>query len=133
MNTAYDDLEIRSPDQREAALMAALPVQVASAQTRSPALADILHGVDAAAITSRAALAHLPVIRKHELLERQLAARQAGGGGNMYLAALAALVLAPTCRVCLPARGPFMSPRALFAITGAWRVPFMPQAFAPVS
>ena len=84
MNTAYDDLEIRSPDQREAALLAALPLQVAHAQTRSPAFADILRGVDAHSITSRAALARLPVIRKHELLERQLAARQAGGAANVF-------------------------------------------------
>lgn len=76
MSDYYDALETRSPDQREAALLAALPSQVAHAQTRSAAFADILRGVDAASVTSRAALARLPVIRKHELLERQLAARQ---------------------------------------------------------
>jgi len=35
--------------------------------------------VDAASVNSRAALAQLPVIRKYELLERQKAARAAGG------------------------------------------------------
>ena len=84
MNTAYDDLEIRSPDQREDALLAALPLQVAHAQTCSPAFAELLRGVEAHSITSRAALARLPVIRKHELLERQLAARQAGGAANVF-------------------------------------------------
>ena len=84
MNTAYDDLEIRSPDQREAALLDALPAQVAHAQSRSTAFADILRGVDASQLTSRAALARLPVIRKHELLERQLVARQAGGAAHVF-------------------------------------------------
>ncbi len=84
MNTAFDDLETRSPDQREAALLAALPAQVVHAQTHSAAFADILRGVDAASVTSRAALARLPVIRKHELLERQLAARKAGGAAQVF-------------------------------------------------
>ena len=77
--THYDTLESRSPDQREAALMAALPGLVAHAQKHSPALADVLRGVDAGAVTSRTALAQLPVTRKHELLERQQAVRQSGG------------------------------------------------------
>ena len=84
MNDSYDDLETLSPDQREAALLAALPVQVAHAQSRSLAFADILRGVDVASTNSRAALARLPVIRKHELLERQLAARQAGGVAHVF-------------------------------------------------
>ncbi len=84
MSHFYDALETRSPDQREAALLAALPAQVAHAQTRSPAFADILRAVDGDHITSRAALARLPVTRKHELLERQLAARAAGGANNVF-------------------------------------------------
>lgn len=79
MTTPYDTLETRSPAQREAAQLAALPRQIAHAQSQAPAFADILQGVDSAAVTSRAALARLPVTRKHELLERQQAARQAGG------------------------------------------------------
>ena len=59
--------------------MAALSGQVANAQAYAPAFADIFKGVDAAGITSRQALATLPVTRKHELLERQQAARLAGG------------------------------------------------------
>jgi phenylacetate-CoA ligase len=70
MNEFYDDLETRAPAQREAALMAALPRHVAQAQ-KSAAFGELLAGVDAAAIGSRAALAHLPVLRKSELLERQ--------------------------------------------------------------
>jgi len=71
----YDALETRSADEREAALMAALPRQVALAQAQAAAFAESLAGVDAAAVGSLSALAALPVVRKHELLERQKARR----------------------------------------------------------
>jgi len=75
MNTTYyDALETRAPEQREQALMAALAAQVAHAKAQARGFAASLNGVDAAQITSRAALARLPVMRKHELLERQRAA-----------------------------------------------------------
>ena len=75
----YDALETREPAAREAALLAALPLQVAHAQRHAGAFAASLRGIDAAAITSRAALATLPVVRKHELLEQQKAARARAG------------------------------------------------------
>jgi phenylacetate-CoA ligase len=71
MTSFYDALEVRSPAEREAAQLQALPRQIAHAQARSTAFAAILQGVDASAISSRAALAQLPVTRKHELLELQ--------------------------------------------------------------
>jgi len=74
-----DALETREPAERERALMAALPALVAHARAASTAFAEILRDVDPAALTSRAALAKLPVTRKHELLQRQQAARAAGG------------------------------------------------------
>jgi phenylacetate-CoA ligase len=74
----YDELEIRDPAEREAALLAALPGQIARAQ-QTPALGRILAGIDAAAITSRSALATLPVTRKGELLALQQAERARGG------------------------------------------------------
>ena len=80
MTTFFDALETREPAQREAALMAALPAQVAHAKQASAALAQILASVDPAAVTSRQALAQLPVTRKHELLERQQASRAVAGG-----------------------------------------------------
>ncbi|MHB1198338.1 MAG: phenylacetate--CoA ligase family protein [Polaromonas sp.] len=79
MAAFFDALETRSRADRETALMAALPRQIAHAQTHSPAFAAILKNVDGQAINTRAALACLPVTRKHELLERQQAERQAGG------------------------------------------------------
>ena len=78
MSTFYDTLETRSPAEREAALMAALPAQVAHAQRNTPAFAALLAGIDPASVTSREALARLPVTRKHELHARQQAARTTG-------------------------------------------------------
>jgi len=78
----HDALETRTPAQREADLMRALSLQVAHAQSRTDAFARSLAGVDAAQVTSRAALAALPVVRKHELMQQQHAglARDAFGG-----------------------------------------------------
>lgn len=79
----YDEWETRPAAQREAALMAALPQAIAQAQRDAPGWGEILRGVDAAAVTSRAALAALPVTRKTALQERQragLAQRDALGG-----------------------------------------------------
>ena len=67
----YDALETRSPEAREQALMAALRAQLAHAKARTTAFAASLADIDPALIDSRSALARLPVIRKHELLERQ--------------------------------------------------------------
>ncbi len=75
----YDALETRSPTEREAALLAALPGQVALAQRAAPAFAESLREVAPASVTSRAALARLPVVRKSELQARQQAAREKGG------------------------------------------------------
>ncbi len=79
MNKYFDALEARAPAEREAALLAALPRHIAHAKQSSPAFAALLADVNPAEITSRSALAQLPVIRKSELQERQQAARAAGG------------------------------------------------------
>jgi len=75
MSDFYDQLEVRDPAERETDLFAALPKQLVHAQTATPAFAEILAGVDCAAVTTREALARLPVTRKSELLERQKALR----------------------------------------------------------
>ena len=77
MTDFFDVLETRSATERAAAQFAALPAQVAAAQ-RSAAFGELLAGVDAQSITSRSALAQLPVLRKGELLARQQAARASG-------------------------------------------------------
>ncbi len=75
MTAFYDTRETRDPAAREADLMARLAVLVAHAQADAPAFAEALRGIEAATVTTRAALAGLPVTRKHEVLERQKARR----------------------------------------------------------
>jgi phenylacetate-CoA ligase len=72
MSEFFDTLETRDPAQREAALMAALPAHIRAAQAM-PAFAELFKDVDAQSISSRAALAQLPVTRKSQLHERQRA------------------------------------------------------------
>ena len=79
MNAFFDALETRTQASREAALLAALPAQIAHAKSHTSAFAAILKEVDGKAVNSREALAQLPVTRKGELLERQQAQRSAGG------------------------------------------------------
>ncbi|TRW95966.1 phenylacetate--CoA ligase [Paracoccus sp. M683] len=74
----YDDLEIRDPEEREAALAEILPAAIARART-APALARLLREVDPAGVTTRAALSSLPVIRKSELSEAQKKTPPFGG------------------------------------------------------
>lgn len=75
----YDVRETRDPSAREEGLFARLPAQIEHARTHAPAFAALLVDVDAEAITSRAALASLPVTRKSELVELQQRARPFGG------------------------------------------------------
>ena len=67
----FDDLETRSPDAREAALMQALSGQVANAKSNAPYFAKLLADVTPEDITSREALAKIPVTRKSDLIELQ--------------------------------------------------------------
>ena len=84
MNHHFDALETRDPAQRETALMTALPGQVAHARQSSAAFSQILKDAHSASVTSRQALASLPVTRKHELLERQQAARAGAAGADVF-------------------------------------------------
>ncbi len=74
----YDDLETRSAEARAASLADTLPGQVARAQVL-PGFRETLGAYDAHAITSREALARLPVLRKAELMAAQAARRPLGG------------------------------------------------------
>jgi len=62
----FDTLEIRDPAAREADLLARLPANISRAMT-APGWAKHLAGIDPKAVTSRAALASLPVLRKSSL------------------------------------------------------------------
>jgi phenylacetate-coenzyme A ligase PaaK-like adenylate-forming protein len=91
----YDALEARRPEEREAALMAALPGHLAHAKDKAPGWARILQDVDPAAISSRAALARLPVTRKSELSELQKSLPPLGGLNATPVDQLAKLYLSP--------------------------------------
>jgi phenylacetate-CoA ligase len=67
MSAYYDLLETRSAEAREGALMAALPGLVARASANARGWRARLQGVDPQAISSRKALAQLPVLRKSDL------------------------------------------------------------------
>ncbi len=95
MSEHYDALESRDPAQREAALFAALPAQVAHARQNAPGFARILAGIDARAISSRAALAGLPVTRKSALHELQRAMPPLGGLNATLVGALARIFVSP--------------------------------------
>ncbi len=66
MTEHFDQRETRSPEEREADLFRRLP-DVLAAATAAPACAERLAGIDPAAVTDRAALARLPVLRKSDL------------------------------------------------------------------
>lgn len=110
MSEHFDALETRAPEVREAALMAALPVQIANAQKNSTAFADILQGVDAAAVSSRAALAQLPVTRKYALLERQQAQRAQDPFGGFSTIGWKGMVRTAGVRRVYQSPGPIYEP-----------------------
>lgn len=91
----FDRLESRSPKQREAALLAALPGQIAHAKRRAPGFARILAGVDPAKIRTRKALAALPVTRKSDLGALQAQQLPLGGLNATPVEKLAKIFMSP--------------------------------------
>lgn len=114
MPTHHDDLETRPADAREADLMSRLPALVAHAQRAGGFWAEHLAGVDPAQVTSRAALARLPVLRKHELLQRQQASRAAGGDpfGGLATIGWRGLLHARGARRVYQSPGPIYEPES---------------------
>ncbi|MGI9408400.1 MAG: phenylacetate--CoA ligase family protein [Hyphomicrobiaceae bacterium] len=78
MGEHFDSLETRAPAARETSQFARLPDLIRNAMTASGWAAQ-LGGTDAAAITSREALAALPLLRKDVLHDRQTAHPPLGG------------------------------------------------------
>jgi phenylacetate-CoA ligase len=70
MTDRYDDLETRDPQARERDQFGRLPEQIARAMT-APGWAKHLAGVDPKSVTSRAALAKLPVLPKSSIVNLQ--------------------------------------------------------------
>jgi phenylacetate-CoA ligase len=91
----YDALELRAPEERERSLFERLPGQLAYARERTVHYGEILADVDPRAVTSRAALARLPVTRKSELVERQRARLPFGGLNATPVSGLARIFMSP--------------------------------------
>ncbi|NEX63222.1 phenylacetate--CoA ligase family protein [Noviherbaspirillum galbum] len=90
----FDALETRDPQVRERDLMARLPQLVARAAA-APGWGRILEGVNPADITSRSALAQLPVTRKSDLKDLQKDAMPFGGLTTTDPRALRRLFMSP--------------------------------------
>ena len=113
----FDDLETRDPAARERDLMARLPAQVAHARAKAGYFTSLLAGFDAAAVSSRAALAKLPVTRKSGLVERQKALPPFGGLNATPASGLARIFVSPGPIYDPEGRRPdfWRAARALFA------------------
>ncbi len=94
MSDLFDTLEARDPAAREHALLAALPALITQAQ-QAPGWAHILKGVTAADITTRAALAQLPVTRKSDLKEIQKSDLPFGGLNTTPAGKLSRIFMSP--------------------------------------
>jgi phenylacetate-CoA ligase len=103
MRDFYDELETRPPEQREREQFAELPQIVARAMT-APGWAQQLSGVEPHEVTSRAALAKLPVLRKSDLKERQQQQPPLGGFAATPIGRLKRLLMSP---------GPIFEPEGL--------------------
>ena len=118
MHSPWDRLETRSADERETALLSALPSVVQAAKAL-PGWAASLADIDPAAINTRAALTALPVLRKNELQ-----ALQQAESGNDPFAGLSALGwrrlgAARRARRVFQSPGPIYEPES--AATDYWR------------
>lgn len=91
----FDKLELRSPKAREAALMAALPKQIAHAKKRAPGFARILKEIKPGKINSRKMLASVPVTRKSDLVALQKEMPPLGGLNATPLEKLCKLFISP--------------------------------------
>ncbi len=94
MSEYFDSLETRSPEERNAAQMTALSKQVALARGTA-GYSVVLADVDPTVVTSREALAALPVTRKSELIERQTPGAPLGGLNATPIEGLARFFISP--------------------------------------
>src|SRR5580692_6042357 len=90
----YDSKETRNPAMREAELFSRLPATLRKAM-EAPGYAEHLRGIDPAGISSRSALATLPVLRKSELPALHKAASPFGGFVSKPPGAFARLYTSP--------------------------------------
>jgi phenylacetate-CoA ligase len=90
----FDELETRDPAERERDLCARLPGLLVQAM-RAPGWAAQLSGVDPATVSSRAALARLPLLRKSDLIALQRSRPPFGGFNVTPVSELRRLLMSP--------------------------------------
>jgi phenylacetate-CoA ligase len=95
MKRHFDDLETRTPESREGALMAALPSHIAHAKANAPGFARILKDIEPSEVRSRKGLATLPVTRKSDLQALQREHPPLGGLNATPVETLARLFVSP--------------------------------------
>ena len=94
MQEFYDALETRAPEAREHQQFSTLPDVIAHAM-RAPGWAAQLAGIEPRSVTSRAALAALPVLRKSDLKQRQQDNPPFGGFATTAPGKLKRLLVSP--------------------------------------
>ena len=116
-DTQFDARERQDAGQRERDLFARLPELLAHATAKAEGWAAHLAGSDPAAVTDRAALARLPVLRKSELLAKQKAKPPFGGflAGDLSGAARVFMSPGPIWEPQAPGLDPWNGARSLFA------------------
>ncbi|MGD9829792.1 MAG: phenylacetate--CoA ligase family protein [Hyphomicrobiaceae bacterium] len=102
--TYYDTLETRATQTREHSQFSLLPDLLRRAVSECPGWAAHLAGADLAAVTSRAALARLPLLRKDQLKARQAAEPPFGGFATTETGRLGRVFVSP---------GPIFEPEGL--------------------
>lgn len=95
MSEHYDALETRSAEERDAALVEALPRQVTRARDAAPHYARVLASVCPEVVRGLADLVRLPVIRKADLIAQQAAEPPFGGVVAAPLAGLRRVFASP--------------------------------------
>ena len=100
----YDQLEVRDPGQRERAQFNLLPGLIRHAVAGASGWQRHLEGIDAAPVTSREALAKLPVLKKGDLKDLQAKEPPFGGLATSATAALSRVFMSP---------GPIFEPEGL--------------------
>jgi phenylacetate-CoA ligase len=91
----FDALETRSRAERDQELFARLPAHLAHAKANAPFYREALASIDVARVTTREALASLPVTRKSQLVELQAASKPFGGLNATAMSGLARIFASP--------------------------------------
>ncbi len=117
MSKYYDSLEIRDPEIRERDLFSALPELIRAAKEKATGWSDQLNYIDPQQVTTRSALAALPVFRKSALSHIQKISPPFGNLTTSSPEAMARIFMSPGSIYEPEGHGPdwWRTARALFA------------------